>query len=113
MQKIRSDFFDNVTSTPEEEDTDNLVDKKEPIETQEAKSEQQKLKDKIFDEIDNLKLKSNGNYDAILGKVTNFNFAFNGDGTYNCQFVIVLLASYLVTFNYLKLDSLKIRENKK
>ena len=35
-----SDFFDNVTSTPEEEDTDNLVDKKEPIETQEAKSEQ-------------------------------------------------------------------------
>ena len=82
-----SDFFDNVTSTPEEEDTDNLVDKKEPIETQEAKSEQQKLKDKIFDEIDNLKLKSNGNYDAILGKVTNFNFAFNGDGTYNCQFV--------------------------
>ena len=62
-----SDFFDNVTS---EED-------------------QQNLKKRVYDQIDYFKKKSDGNYDALLGRITNFNYKFNVDGTYGCQVVVL------------------------
>ena len=62
-----SDFFDNVTS---EEDQENL-------------------KKRVYDQIDYFKKKSDGNYDALLGRITNFNYKFNVDGTYGCQVVVL------------------------
>ena len=62
-----SDFFDNVTS---EEDQENL-------------------KKRVYDQIDKLKNDSDGNYDALLGRITNFNYKFNVDGTYGCQVVVL------------------------
>lgn len=35
--------------------------------------------------IEKTKESSNGNYDAILGKITKFNWQFNPDGSYSCQ----------------------------
>jgi murein DD-endopeptidase MepM/ murein hydrolase activator NlpD len=62
-----SDFFDNITS---EEDQENL-------------------KKRVYDQIDTLKKNSDGNYDALLGRITNFNYKFNVDGTYGCQVVVL------------------------
>lgn len=62
-----SDFFDNITS---EEDQENL-------------------KQRVYDQIDTLKKNSDGNYDALLGRITNFNYKFNVDGTYGCQVVVL------------------------
>jgi len=39
--------------------------------------------DNIYTKIQNYRLKSNGNYDAIYGIVTNFNWTFDQDGGYN------------------------------
>jgi|688.fasta_scaffold03318_16 hypothetical protein len=39
--------------------------------------------DSIYSKIQSYKLKSNGNYDAIYGIVTNFNWTFDQDGGYN------------------------------
>jgi hypothetical protein len=39
--------------------------------------------DNIYTKIQNYKLKSNGNYDAIYGIVTNFNWTFDRDGGYD------------------------------
>ena len=62
------EFFDNIGSG------------KEAVEN---------AKNKIYDEIDRLKGRSFGNYDAFLGKVTNFNYKFNPDGTYSCQTTVL------------------------
>ena len=62
-----SDFFDNVTS----------------------EDDQENLKKRVYDQIDYFKNKSDGNYDALLGRITNFNYKFNVDGTYGCQVVVL------------------------
>ena len=38
--------------------------------------------------IQNYRLKSNGNYDAIAGKVVNFNWKYNRDGTYDITLIL-------------------------
>jgi hypothetical protein len=35
--------------------------------------------------------KYNGNYDALLGKVSNFNWSFNTDGSYDIELTIISL----------------------
>jgi len=48
-----------------------------------------KLKyNKILDTIQDNRLKSNGNYDAIAGKVVNFNWKYNRDGTYDITLIL-------------------------
>jgi len=43
---------------------------------------------KILDTIQDSRLKSNGNYDAIAGKVVNFNWKYNRDGTYDITLIL-------------------------
>ncbi len=62
-----SNFFDNITSDKEKENN----------------------KKRIYDQINTLKENSDGNYDGFLGRITNFNYKFNIDGTYNCQVVVL------------------------
>jgi hypothetical protein len=62
-----SNFFDNVTSDEEKESN----------------------KKRVYDQINTLKENSDGNYDGFLGRITNFNYKFNIDGTYSCQVVVL------------------------
>jgi len=62
-----SDFFDNITS----------------------EKDQENLKKRVYDQIDKLKKDSDGNYDALLGRITNFNYKLNVDGSYSCQAVVL------------------------
>jgi hypothetical protein len=69
-----SDFFDNITSSAEKKG---------------VKEEKEKNKKRIYNQITELKEGSDGNYDGFLGRITNFNYSFNVDGTYNCQIVVL------------------------
>jgi hypothetical protein len=42
----------------------------------------------IFKEINNERKKHFGNYDAVYGKISNFNWQFNPDGSYDCQVIL-------------------------
>lgn len=44
--------------------------------------------DNYVDEIKRYVIQSNGNYDALIGKVVNFNWTFDKDGTYNITLVL-------------------------
>lgn len=48
-------------------------------------------KETIFKRIAENSRKSNGNYDAMLGMATNFNFSFNQEGGYDCTLKIISL----------------------
>ena len=39
----------------------------------------------LWDSIDNTKKLHVGNYDAVFGKISNFSWQFNSDGSYDCQ----------------------------
>ena len=41
-----------------------------------------------YEYINKLRLNSNGNYDALLGKVVNFNWTFNKDGSYDVTVIL-------------------------
>jgi len=41
-----------------------------------------------YSQIEGKRLSSNGNYDALLGKVVNFNWTFNKDGSYNVTLIL-------------------------
>lgn len=41
-----------------------------------------------YPQIEDRRLLSNGNYDALLGKVVNFNWTFNKDGSYNVTLIL-------------------------
>ena len=41
-----------------------------------------------YPEIESRRLNSNGNYDAIMGKVVNFNWSFNKDGSYDVTVIL-------------------------
>lgn len=41
-----------------------------------------------YEQIQKRRLQSNGNYDALLGKVVNFNWTFNKDGTYDINVIL-------------------------
>ena len=43
---------------------------------------------KYYPEIEKRRLLSNGNYDAVMGKVVNFNWSFNKDGSYDVTVVL-------------------------
>jgi hypothetical protein len=45
--------------------------------------------DQIIRQINKLRKSSNGNYDALLGRVYNFDFTANADGTYNCKIQVM------------------------
>jgi hypothetical protein len=45
----------------------------------------------ILPEIESLRIKHQGNYDALLGKVSNFNWSFNNDGSYDVELTIISL----------------------
>jgi hypothetical protein len=42
----------------------------------------------IYREIEQARFDYNGNYDAVYGKISNFNWQFNPDGSYDCQVVL-------------------------
>jgi hypothetical protein len=42
----------------------------------------------IYREIETEKFNYKGNYDAVYGKISNFNWQFNPDGSYDCQVVL-------------------------
>ena len=42
----------------------------------------------LYPEIQNRRTNSDGNYDAVVGKVINFNWTFNRDGTYDVTIII-------------------------
>lgn len=48
-------------------------------------------KEKIFNSISRNVIKSQGNYDAMLGMVTNFNFSYNQEGGYDCTIKLMAL----------------------
>jgi hypothetical protein len=45
----------------------------------------------FLDIIENTRDKYKGNYDALLGKVSNFNWSFNADGSYDIELTIISL----------------------
>ena len=45
----------------------------------------------ILPEIEALRDKHQGNYDALLGKISNFNWSFNNDGSYDIEITIISL----------------------
>jgi hypothetical protein len=48
-----------------------------------------KKSNQVIREINKLRKNSKGNYDAILGRVYNFDFNANPDGTYNCKIQVM------------------------
>lgn len=59
-------------------------------------------KEKIFRQIAKNSRDSEGNYDAMLGIVTNFNFSFNQEGGYDCTLKIISLG---VLADYMKINN--------
>jgi len=49
----------------------------------------QQAYDDVLGEIENLRNTYQGNYDGILGKVSNFNWLFNKDGSYDVELTII------------------------
>ena len=50
---------------------------------------------KYLDNIESRRNKYNGNYDALLGKVSNFNWSFNPDGSYSIELTIISLGDVI------------------
>ena len=46
-------------------------------------------RNQVITEINTLRKNSNGNYDALLGRITNFDFTANPDGTYSCKIQVL------------------------
>jgi hypothetical protein len=49
----------------------------------------------FLEDIENKRDKYNGNYDALLGKVSNFNWSFNTDGSYDIELTIISLGDVI------------------
>ena len=49
----------------------------------------------FLDDIENKRRKHNGNYDALLGKISNFNWSFNPDGSYSIELTIISLGDVI------------------
>jgi hypothetical protein len=49
----------------------------------------------ILTPISDQRSKHNGNYDALLGKVSNFNWSFNPDGSYDAEITIISLGDVI------------------
>jgi len=57
--------------------------------------EQGITKEDIFNKIANNVRDSEGNYDAMLGMVTNFNFTYNQEGGYDCTIKLISLGALI------------------
>jgi hypothetical protein len=49
----------------------------------------------FLEDIENKRDKHDGNYDALLGKISNFNWSFNSDGSYSIELTIVSLGDVI------------------
>jgi hypothetical protein len=49
----------------------------------------------MLNPIENKRDKYKGNYDALLGKVSNFNWSFNADGSYSIELTIISLGDVI------------------
>ena len=49
----------------------------------------------FLDDIENKRDKHDGNYDALLGKISNFNWSFNSDGSYSIELTIISLGDVI------------------
>jgi hypothetical protein len=49
----------------------------------------------FLDDIEDKRDKHDGNYDALLGKVSNFNWSFNSDGSYSIELTIISLGDVI------------------
>ena len=49
----------------------------------------------FLDDIENKRDKHDGNYDALLGKISNFNWSFNPDGSYSIELTIISLGDVI------------------
>jgi hypothetical protein len=49
----------------------------------------------ILEPIRDKRIEYNGNYDALLGKVSNFNWSFNTDGSYDIELTIISLGDVI------------------
>ena len=45
----------------------------------------------ILPKIEDYRIKWNGNYDGILGKVSNFDWTFNDDGSYDINLTVIII----------------------
>jgi hypothetical protein len=50
---------------------------------------------KILQEIEEMRKNYQGNYDGLLGKVSNFNWSFNNDGSYDVELTIISLGDVI------------------
>jgi hypothetical protein len=50
---------------------------------------------KIYENIESARKASNGNYEAVYGKISKFNWKFNNDGSYDCTVTLVGLGSII------------------
>ncbi len=57
----------------------------------------------IYREIEQTRIDRSGNYDAVYGKISNFNWQFNPDGSYDCQVILTGMGDVI--------ESLKINVN--
>jgi len=49
----------------------------------------------FLEDIENKRDKHDGNYDALLGKISNFNWSFNSDGSYSIELTIISLGDVI------------------
>ena len=49
----------------------------------------------FLEDIENKRYKHDGNYDALLGKISNFNWSFNSDGSYSIELTIISLGDVI------------------
>jgi hypothetical protein len=49
----------------------------------------------FLESIENKRDKYKGNYDALLGKISNFNWSFNADGSYDIELTIISLGDVI------------------
>ncbi len=49
----------------------------------------------FLEDIENKRIEYAGNYDALLGKVSNFNWSFNTDGSYDIELTIISLGDVI------------------
>jgi len=60
----------------------------------------------ILEPIRDKRIEYNGNYDALLGKVSNFNWSFNTDGSYDIELTIISLGDVIESLkSNLSIDS--------
>ena len=53
----------------------------------------------IYREIEQTRVDRSGNYDAVYGKISNFNWQFNPDGSYDCQVMLTGMGDVIESLN--------------